>query len=116
MQGTPAYRATRLNGKRFDSDSKQLWIKVETVQFNAATGNYDAQDITADILSLGVTDPPPNDANFTITDANYNANGIDSRSIINLQRFVMNGPALPASAYITNTGTYNYVVPGTVAS
>lgn len=116
MQGTPAYQATRINGKRFDSDLRELWIKIETVQYNALTTNYDTQDITADILSLGVTDPPPNDTNFKIADTNYNTNGIDGRSIINLQRFVMNGPALPASTYISNIGTYNYVEPGSVAT
>lgn len=120
MTGTPAYQATRLNGKRFDTDTKELWIKIETVVYNPATILYDTQDITQDILALGVTDAPPNNSTFSITDANYNTNAIDSRSIIELQRYIIEGPNLPNTGYLSAVGSgataYNYVTPGTVSS
>lgn len=121
MQGTPAYTATSVNGERFfTGGGTEVWIKVETVQFNAATITYDTQDITQDILSLGLTDAPPNNSTFSITDANYNANGIDTRSIINIQRYVIEGPNISdtnfISAYGSGATAYNVVVRGTVAS
>ncbi len=119
MTGSPAYTATRLNGKRFDTDTKELWIKIETVVYNPSTIAYDTQDITQDILSLGVTDVPTSstDTNFRIADANYYTNGIDSRSIIELQRFVMPGPAVPSTNnFISSVGSYNYVTAGSVST
>ena len=116
MQGSPAYQATRLNGKRFDTDSREFWIKIETVQYNPATIDYDTQDITQDLLALGVTDPPPNDSTFSIADPNYNTNGIDSRGIFQFQRYTITGPNIPNSGYISTAGTYNLVIPGTVAT
>lgn len=121
MTGTPAYQATKVNGNRFNtSNTKETWIKIETVVFNPATIKYDTQDITQDILALGITDPAPNNSTFSITDANYNTNAIDSRSIINLQRWVIEGPNLPNSGYISSVGSgstaYNYITPGTVSS
>ncbi|MBX7054828.1 MAG: pilus assembly PilX N-terminal domain-containing protein [Pyrinomonadaceae bacterium] len=128
MTGTPAYQATAVNGDRFNTGNKETWIKVETVVFNPATLNYDTADITQDILSLGVTDAPPNIAsNFVIQDANYNANGYDSRSVIELQRFVIPGVTIPNttgasattgySSAVSISGTnYNYVMPGTISN
>lgn len=126
MQGTPAYTATALNGNRFNSGNgasgartKETWIKIETVVFNPATITYDTMDITQDILSLGLTDPPPNNTTFKITDTNYNTNGIDTRSIINMQRYTIDGPNLSgATGYISAVGSgstaYNFVMPRAV--
>jgi len=120
MQGSPAYQATAVNGDRFNSGGDETWIKIETVSYNAALISYDTQDITQDLLALGVTDPPPNNTTFSITDANYNLNGIDGRSIFNIQRFVIEGPNLPNTGYISAVGSgstaYNYIMRGTVAS
>ncbi|CAN5380916.1 hypothetical protein BH10ACI2_BH10ACI2_05360 [soil metagenome] len=121
------YTATKVNGDRFNSgttgpNAKETWIKVETVIYNPTTEVYDTQDITQDILALGVTSRPTSstDTAFRIADANYYTNGIDSRSIINLQRFVIQGNAIASTNYIssiTNGGnTYNYVTKGTVPS
>ena len=122
------YQATAINGDRFNTGTpagRETWIKVETVQYNTITTNFDTNDITQDSLSLGVTEPPL-PAVFTVWDANYAAGGYDTRSIIKLQRFaIKGGAAIPnttgASAttgYISNavTGgvTYNYVMPATI--
>ncbi|MBP9664263.1 MAG: pilus assembly PilX N-terminal domain-containing protein [Pyrinomonadaceae bacterium] len=120
MTGTPAYQATAVNGRRFNTGGNgggETWIKIETVVFNPATIRYDTQDITQDMLALGVTDAAPADANFTITNpSNYNTNGVDGRSVFKLQRFVVEGPTIPNSGYISVAGSYNYVAPGTVSS
>ncbi|MGD9627941.1 MAG: hypothetical protein AB7V18_01710 [Pyrinomonadaceae bacterium] len=112
MTGSPSYTATRINGERFRRTGKEVWIKVETVTYNNATLAYDIKDITHDILSLGVTEPAS--GGMFITEAGYNSS--DSRSVIKLQRFNMRGPAVvtTASTYITNSGTDNYVLAGTV--
>ncbi len=121
MQGTPAYQATKVNGDRFNTgNGRETWIKIETVVYNAATIAYDTQDITQDILALGLTDPPPANTTFSITDTNYNTNLIDRRSIINIQRYVIEGPNLPNTGYVSATGSgataYNFVTPGTVSA
>lgn len=97
------YRTTRLNATRFAQVNKQMWIKVEIVNYNYDTGVPITTDITEDILSLGVTESAPYTSNFQI--AGHTQNGAsntsfnDSRSIIKLQRFTIQGPS------ITNTGT-----------
>ncbi len=130
MIGTPAYQATAVNGERFfvGIANRELWIKVETVVYNPVAENYTTEDITQDILSLGVTEAAPNIAsNFVIEDANYNANGYDSRSIIKLQRFLMPGAAVPnttgaaATAGFISSATwggnnYNYVRARTISN
>ncbi len=123
MVGTPAYQATKVNGERFNSGTtgpnvKETWIKIETIIYNPTTGSYDSADITEDILSLGVTQSPTSsiDSAFRIADANYYANGIDSRSIVKLQRFIIPGNPIPGGGtFMSNVGnTYNYVIKGTV--
>ena len=131
MTGSPAYQATAVNGDRFNMNitGRESWIKIETVVYNSTTQVYDTNDITQDILALGVTDAAPNSAsNFVIQDANYNANGYDSRSIVKLQRFAIPGnAAIPnttgatsTTGYISNAAwggtTYNFVMPATVSS
>lgn len=123
MGGSPAYQATKINGERFASGTtgpnpKETWIKIETVIYNGATGGYDTADITEDILALGVTEVPTSslDATFRIADANYYTNGIDSRSIVKLQRFVITGNPIPGDGtYMSNVNNaYNHVIKGTV--
>ena len=123
MTGTPAYQATAVNGNRFatgNAGGGENWIKIETVVFNPATITYDTMDITQDMLALGVTDVPANDTTFKIADANYYTNGIDGRSVFELQRFIITGPNIPNTGYISSVGTgansYNYIMPGTVAT
>lgn len=122
------YQATKVNGERFNSgtngpNSKETWIKIETVIYNPTTRLYDKTDITQDILALGVTQAPTSntDTAFKIADANYYTNGIDSRSIVKLQRFVIPGNSVGGSgsyaSFVNNGGnSYNYVIPGTVAT
>ncbi|MEP6944992.1 MAG: hypothetical protein ABJA02_03685 [Acidobacteriota bacterium] len=129
MGGSPAYTATSVNGERFfTGGGTETWIKVETVVYNPATITYDTQDITQDFLALGVTDPPPCNTTFAITDAGYNTGTVpgscttyvDSRSVINLQRFVVEGPNLADTNFLSAVGSgttaYNYVSPGSVTS
>lgn len=85
------YQATRINGERI-RDGRQVWIKVELVGINAATNVVEAQDVTEDILSLGVTEQAP----FALE--NYGTK--DSRSIIKLQRF-----AIPGDVALTSSET-----------
>ena len=107
MQGAPAYQATRLNGNRFGTSGtaagRQMWIKIELVSKDPVTNAIITKDVTADILSLGVTEPAPciqgkfwiqsNPSYYSGScDAlNSSAPFIDSRSVIKLQRFVMPG-------------------------
>ena len=129
MVGSPAYQATGINGDRFYTGTpagREVWIKIETIQYNTVTTNFDANDITQDILSLGVTDgPPPTSilpsSVFSWNDPSYVGN--DARSIIKLQRFLMPGGALTDSgAHISNftdlgnSNTYNYVLARTIVS
>jgi hypothetical protein len=123
MVGSPAYTATSINGERFfTGGGTEVWIKIETVVYNAATIMYDTEDITEDILALGVTHRAPNiSGTFTITDSGYNSTygsdvGIDSRSIIKLQRYVIEGPNLASTTFISEIGGYNYVSPASVTS
>ncbi len=56
------YIATRVNGNRLGTSGtaagRQVWIKVELISRDAADAII-AKDVTADILSLGVTEPAP---------------------------------------------------------
>lgn len=109
MLGSPALNATRINGERFRTSTKQVWIKIETVNYNTATLSHDINDITHDILALGVTEPA-----MFINELGYSGN--DNRSIIKLQRFNMPGAPLRSgdTSYYTNSGSDNYVHAGNV--
>lgn len=113
---TDGYQATRINGERFFIPSKEIWIKIEAVGINPITNTFVAVEVTEDILSLGVTEQAPNISNdFEITNpTNYYSDGIDSRSIIKLQRFIMSGARLNNTSFITsetfNGNDHNYVV------
>lgn len=98
MIGAPAYQATEVNGERLYMPGKEVWIKIETVAYNATTQAYDTVDITQDILSLGVTERAPVvGTSFRITQGGYNTGITDSRSVIKIQRFMMAGPWTSAS-------------------
>ena len=106
-----AYQATRINGERFYVPGRQIWIKIETVDYSPATRSYVTKDITADILSLGVTYPPNG---FSIDEAGYGS--ADTRSIVKLQRFDIPGPGIVSAKrtdWVTTTPT-NFVLAGTV--
>jgi hypothetical protein len=112
-------QATRLNGERFAVTGKQMWIKVELVNNDRSAGTITANDITQDILSLGITEQAPTITGtvngnpytyFSVTGSDR-----DSRSIIKLQRFVMPGSVIKSnSAYLTDYNwdgkNYNFAV------
>ena len=110
------YQATRINGERFYTGG-QVWIKIETVGFNTSAGKVEAKDITQDILSLGVTEQKAvKDGSGNIL---FSVAQTDSRSIVKLQRFVIEGSPIPNTTgatsgnnFITNSGTgaYNFVL------
>ncbi len=113
---TDSYQATEINGERFYT-GRQIWIKIETVGFNPVTNAYQTKDITEDILSFGVTEQAPTISAGGNTVFSINGYGItDSRSIVNLQRFIVEGSKISATdtSYITssnwNSTDYNYVL------
>ncbi len=113
------YQATRINGERFHrGTSVETWIKIETVRFDLATNTVVTQDITHDLLSLGVTSPAPViiAAGSTVFSIQGYGN-TDSRSIFKLQRFIFgNGRVEAADTNFISMSTwngvnYNYVIP-----
>ncbi len=118
---TFAYVPTRANGERLHTGgTREVWIKVETVDSNAGTGVVTTIDITEDFLSLGITEAASTNvaitgysgtradngtatspsANITATAVQTATTYPDSRAVIKLQRFEIFGPAIP------NTGNY----------
>jgi len=113
---TDGYQATRLNGERLFM-GRESWIKVETVSIDGTNGAIITQDITQDILSLGVTEEAPStiaisgysgtraadnngtatspSSNLTATTARTPLTFPDSRSVIKLQRFSVGGASIP---------------------
>ncbi|MFV0387882.1 MAG: hypothetical protein ACK5NT_03925 [Pyrinomonadaceae bacterium] len=109
---TYGYQATAVNGNRLGVQGREVWMKVELVSVDDATGRPRTQDITEEFLSLGVTEPAPIAVNpvpsnlsrgringFFIKDYD---NLTDSRSIVKLQRFALLGQSF------SNSGT-NYL-------
>lgn len=99
---TDGYQATAFNATRVAQTGKEVWIKVELVNYDYVNDRPITSDVTADILSLGLTQRPAIDdagsQQFHIQ--NYSAaneNNIndplndDIRSIIKLQRFSVPG-------------------------
>lgn len=123
LQMTDGYQATEINGERITlNTTKEAWIKIEAVGPNPATNIFEVRDITKDVLSLGVTEPPPYDGTkFNVDRYNGCANdrNPDCRSIIKLQRFAMEGNLMASAgdAYLTskavNGRNYNYVLAAT---
>jgi len=120
MSGTPAYQATRLNGNRFwlNIPTREMWIKIETNGYDQPTNTYVTADITEDILALGVTEPAPQlGTNFALAEpSNYYTGNVDKRSIVKLQRFMIDGADITTQTsntdYISkNTNTWADVAP-----
>lgn len=98
------YQGTRINGERFYT-GKQVWIKIELVGINATTNAIETQEVTEDILSLGVTEQAP----FALE--NYGTK--DSRSVIKLQRFAIPGDVALSANETTNNHTSYISLGGT---
>lgn len=103
---TTPYTTTPVNGARLRSSiNTEVWIKIETVQFDGGTQNAITNDITDDILGFGVTEPAPggiaNELTYkTLPPYNY-VPGQDSNSIIKLQRFAMESPTAETNNYVS---------------
>lgn len=111
MISTPAYQATRINGERFYGSGRQVWIKIELVDVNSSNSTIINDDVTADVLSLGVTDAAQivkDGSNVTKFEINGYGN-TDSRSVVKLQRFNM--PGVPVTAadttFMTSFSSWN---------
>lgn len=114
---TDGYAATKINGERFYNSGKQVWIKIELVGINPMDNSIQTQDVTADILSMGVTEAAPTIIQGASTKFFISGYGNkDSRSIVKLQRFIMPGVAVTASdtafmtSYTWNSIPYNVVL------
>ena len=107
------YIPTRVNGERLFVIGRQVWIKIETVRTDTVTGATVTQDITEDILSLGVTEQIPVVGGLSVvgydstplaslitetTPQSAWPGGTDSRSVIKLQRFGIPGVNIPGPA------------------
>jgi hypothetical protein len=115
------YLATRVNGDRLYVPGREVWIKVELVSLDTTTGLPVTQDVTEDILSLGVTEECPSSSNFKLWNYHTGAGVVpgnvtpDSRSIIKLQRFaipgvdIKNGVSSNWISYRTDAGGINIV-------
>lgn len=105
-KGSAIYRATRVNGDRLRVGSRQVWIKVELVDFSEVDNSINTKDVTADFLSLGVTEAAPeglikdtpklptkktDPSEILPSASNYDDTEQDSRSVIKLQRFLIGG-------------------------
>ncbi len=133
--GGGIYTATRVNGERLYT-GREVWIKVETVRTDPTNGAIITRDITQDFLSLGMTEQaiaslvnissysdqsaPDNrtdssSRNLLQTTAQTPSTGVDSRSIIKMQRFVIPGPEIIGGSsnylnYYSSSGGFNAVV------
>ncbi|MDH3494643.1 MAG: hypothetical protein OEM82_13895 [Acidobacteriota bacterium] len=94
------YVGTPLNATRMAINGRQLWIKIELVKYEANDPAPQVWDVTPDILSLGVTEPAPIGSGLQI---NGYTSTTDTRSVIKLQRFAVDGPNIP------DTGTTSYM-------
>ncbi len=109
-QMTDGYQTTPLNATRMAISGRTLWIKIETVSFGSSDILPVTEDITEDILSLGVTERAPISSNFKIYGYPSTA---DSRSVLKLQRFAIKDANIQEAAgddYIStfNIGGTNY--------
>ena len=110
---TDLYQATRINGERFYTSGKEIWIKIETMGFDSPTNTFIVRDITEDILSLGVTEQLKTiGTSFTVTEPNYLTRLNDTRSVVKLQRFMFSG----ANVVNSNASTTNYITNSTWSS
>lgn len=89
-------RAHKINGERLTTiANREVWIKVEAISTNPATLVPESQDITVDILSLGMTDRTPVALGSAIA-AGWTGPKFfgDTDAIIKIQRFAIPGPPL----------------------
>ena len=100
---TDGYQATPLNATRMAVSGREIWIKIETVSISVGNPAPITQDVTQDILSLGVTERAPIGSDLKISGYSSNA---DSRSVVKLQRFSMEGPNIPDSGSTSYTTNY----------
>jgi len=132
---TDGYQTTRVNGERLftgDATSRQVWLKVETVSYDSSTAVLMTRDVTAEFLSLGVTEQSPiniagysgskaNNGSATAPSGNITATSAqtpsmypDSRSIVKLQRFAIPGDPIPNNSpnvlSYDGAGGWNYVL------
>lgn len=94
---TDGYQATAVNGNRLAVNGREVWIKVELVTFDYDNERPITEDVTEDILSLGVTEPVVTTSTSSLQVSGFTT-ATDARSIIKLQRFVVPGPAIPTSS------------------
>lgn len=124
---TWGYQSTRTNGERlFTGGTREVWIKIETVVPDESNGGVIVtDDITEEILSLGLTEQALSLGNFSINGYNHTspnncvnvgcnlvsdtpqtaAIGTDSRSIIKLQRFLIPGPPIGGGSNVLRSAT-----------
>ena len=107
------YQATALNGNRLRYDSREVWIKIELVNFDYDNQKPITKDVTEDILSLGVTDPiidstVPN-LKVKNLDGTSFTSATDSRSVIKLQHYAIEGNQIPNA---TSTNYISYQTSG----
>jgi Tfp pilus assembly protein PilX len=114
---TDGYTATAVNGNRLAVSGRQVWIKVELVNFDYNNQKPVTTDVTQDFLSLGVTEPIIKSGTPNNLEVQGYTSSNDSRSIIKLQRFAVEGNAIgnpTSTSYITNqtisSKPYNFVV------
>lgn len=111
MTDGSTYKTTAVNGSRLGTGARQVWIKVETVDFDYDNEVPITKDITEDFLSLGMTEPV--DSNFQLM--NDYVSGQDNRSIIKIQHFYVAGATIPdpGTSYLTSSTMsgkdYNFV-------
>lgn len=115
-------QSTRLNAARFKVPGREMWIKIELITKNDEFAPT-TKEITADILSLGLTERPPASLVNTTTPANssfqldttaYPSNA-DKYAIVKLQRFLIPGSQISTSTTYLNKFTvgsvnYNFVL------
>jgi Tfp pilus assembly protein PilX len=108
------YTATALNGNRLAVSGREVWIKIELVDFDYDLLRPITKDVTEDILSLGVTEPIIDSGNSQLTVAGMTS-ATDSNSIVKLQHFAILGNSIPngSTQYISSATSgsknYNYV-------
>jgi Tfp pilus assembly protein PilX len=105
---TGGYQATRINGYRLYTGasyggvaSRQTWIKVELVTPNLTTPSTPTvTDITKDFLSLGMTEP---DVFQLDASGNPDIWAGDTRSIVRIQRYRVDGPPIKVNDILDST-------------
>ena len=114
---TDGYQATALNATRFAQTGKEVWIKIELVDYDYNNNIPVVTDVTPDFLSLGLTERAPISNNFELF--NYGGPGLadtdpakdDERSIVKLQRFTIPGTSISEPSGFNYT--YSITIDGT---